>query len=372
MLTTNSDFISGRNQPDNRRQLIMPLNVNFSESAITALALAKVGNPIREEPLLVSKNLCKFNDREADLLTTCFLKPFRSLDLHQLDGERGPQDNPLFRIATQVFNQDAPLIDAASEIAGHLYATSNHPNIKSGDLCISLVDGIIIGGHAVKGLCLIKSEMKVPFLQIRENGGDLTLKTQEGISPDKVDKGCLILDYQSEDGYAVYLFDKSGHTHFWNHEFAGAIAVRNEEYLTKRYGEMCVEFAKSGMPETVNEEKRLEVANNALAYLNEANQFEIDDFTESFGGPKMVEEISEFKEQFENETGVELEDSFEISKPEARKAKKKLKGRVRVDTGAEVVFSSAFIDQSHRYLERGYDQAKGMKYMKIFFSHELH
>ena len=349
----------------------MPLSINFSEADITSLALAKVGNPIREEPLLVSRNLCKLNDSESILLTSCFLKPFRSLELHQLDGARGPQDNTLYRIATSIFNQDVNLIEAASDIAGHLYTTSNHPNIKAGDLCISVIDGIIIGGHAVKGLCMIKSEMKVPFLQITEKDGDLTLRTQEGISPDKIDKGCLILDFQSEDGYAVYLFDKSGHTHFWNHDFAGAHPVRNEEYMTKRYGEMAVEFAKTGLPEAVNEEKRLEAANNALAYLNEAKEFDLDDFKEAFGGPKLAEDVTSFKEQFEEETGANLDDGFEISKPEARKAKKKLKGRMRLDTGAEVLFSSAFIDQSHRYFERGYDDTKGMKYMKIYFSREV-
>ena len=117
----------------------MSISVNFNEACLTTLALAKVGNPLRGEPLLTSKKLCQFDDEEADLLTACFLKSFKSLELHKLRGERGPGSNPLFEYASAVFSNPGQLLDASAEIAKHLYAKSHHPNIKSGDLCISLI-----------------------------------------------------------------------------------------------------------------------------------------------------------------------------------------------------------------------------------------
>ena len=347
------------------------LSVSFSEAGLSTLSLAKIGNPLRGEPLLTSKNLCHFADEEADLLTTCFLKSFKSLEQHRLDGDRGPDSNPMFEYASAVFEKPEELLGAGTEIAKHLYAKSHHPNIKSGDLCISLIEGIIVGGEAVQGLCIIKSESKVPFLQISEQEGDLTLTTQEGIYPDKIDKGCLIVNHKRDEGYLVYLFDKSGSTQFWARDFAGAVPVRDEDYLTKRFGELCVDFAHKGMPAETKEERRMEVANKALTYLNDSEEFKIDEFEQALEEPELIEKFSAYKEHFEDETGAELQDEFTVSKAEAKKAKSKLKGKVKLDSGAELRFSSAFIDQSENLLERGFDEGKGMKFVKIYFGEEL-
>ena len=349
----------------------MSIPVNFNEAGLTSLALAKVGNPLRGEPLLTSKSLCQFDDDEADLLTACFLKSFKSLELHKLSGERGPGSNPIFEYASAVFSNPEELLDASSEIAKHLFAKSHHPNIKSGDLCISLIEGIIVKGEATRGLCIIKSENKVPFLQVSEYEGDLVLTTQHGIYPDKIDKGCLVINHGKDEGFVVYLFDKSGNTHFWNRDFAGAVPVRDEDYLTKRFGELCVNFAQKGLPEGINEEQRMTVAGKAIDYMNNNNEFEIRDFEQSLDDPELIDQFTKFREDYGQETGTVIEDQFNLSAPEARKAKKKLKGKLKLDTGAELLLSSAFIDQADDLLERGYDKEKEMNFLKIYFDKQL-
>lgn len=349
----------------------MSISANFNESRLTTLALAKVGNPLRNEPLLTSKALCRFDDDEADLLTTCFLKSFKSLELHQLKGTRGPESNPLFEYASAVFKNPEELLTASAEIAKHLYAKSHHPNIKSGDLCISLIEGIIVKGQTTQGLCIIKSENKVPFLQVSEHDGDLMLTTQHGIYPDKIDKGCLIVNHGADDGFVVYLFDKSGSTHFWNRDFAGAVPVRDEDYLTKRFGQLCVDFAQRGLPEGANEERRMAVAGKALGYLSDNKEFELSDFEQSLEDPELIDQFTHFRKNYGKETGTVLEDQFSVSAPEAKKAKRQLKGRLKLDTGAELRLSSAFIDQAETLLERGYDEDKEMNYLKIYFDRQL-
>jgi hypothetical protein len=349
----------------------MSISVNFNEACLTTLALAKVGNPLRGEPLLTSKRLCQFDDEEADLLTTCFLKSFRSLELHKLSGERGPGSNPLFEYSSAVFSNPGQLLDASAEIAKHLYAKSHHPNIKSGDLCISLIEGIIVRGEATRGICIIKSENKVPFLQVSEHDGDLILTTQHGIYPDKIDKGCLLINHGKDEGFVVYLFDKSGNTHFWNRDFAGAVPVRNEDYLTKRFGELCVNFAQKGLPEGINEERRMAVAGKAIDYMNNNSEFEISEFEQSLADPELIDQFTQFRENYGEETGTVIEDQFNISAPEARKARRKLKGKLKLDTGAELLLSPAFIDQADHLLERGYDEEKEMHFLKIYFDKQL-
>ena len=62
----------------------MSLTLNFRKAKLSAMSLAKVGNPVRNEPFQTSQSLCRFNEDETELLTHCFLKSFHSLELHQL------------------------------------------------------------------------------------------------------------------------------------------------------------------------------------------------------------------------------------------------------------------------------------------------
>ena len=349
----------------------MSLAVNFSEAQLGAMALAKVGNPSREEPLQTSKTLCHFQDEEAELLTHCFLKSFKSLELHQLHHHTAVESNELFGYTTAIFEDPACLLEEGANIARHLHAQSNHPNIKAGDLCVAVVEDILIAGEKTRALCIIKSESKVPFLQISVVDGDLKLSTQQGIYPDKIDKGCLILDHNRTIGYSVYLFDKSGNTNFWNREFVGAVPVKTDDFLTRRYSELCVDFSQKGLPDEARQEERMEVAKRAIDYISEAEDFNIDEFREvALKDPATIEQFDLFKDEFEEETGTELEENFTVSKPEAAKAKKKLRGKMKLDVGVELKFSSGFIDQADALMEKGFDESKHMQFVKIYFHQE--
>ena len=349
----------------------MSLAVNFSEASLGAMALAKVGNPSRDEPLQTSKTLCHFQDEEAELLTHCFLKSFKSLELHQLHHHTAVESNEMFGYATKIFEDPGCLLEEGANISRHLHAQSNHPNIKAGDLCMSMVSDILVAGEKVEALCLIKSESKVPFLQIAVVDGDLRLSTQQGIYPDKIDKGCLILNHNKSIGYSVYLFDKSGNTNFWNREFVGAVPVKTDDYLTRRYSELCVDFAQKGLPEEAKQEERMDVAKRAIDYISDSEDFSMDEFREvALKDPATIEQFDLFKDEFEEETGTELEDKFTVSKGEAAKAKKKLRGKMKLDVGVELKFSSGFIDQADSLLEKGFDEAKHMNYVKIYYHEE--
>lgn len=353
----------------------MSLTARFNKAQLSTLALAKIGNPLRDEPLQTSRHLCRFKPEDAALLTHCFLKSFRSLDLHQLYHHSSLAKNELHAYATAIFENEDSLLDQGTLIAKHLYAKSHHPNIKSGDLCIALLKNIGLGGRDdVQALSIIKSESKEAFLQISEHDGDLVLSTQQGIYPDKIDKGCLIINYSGEDGYWVYLFDKSGgNTQFWNRDFVGAQPVKSPEYLTRRYGELCVAFAEKGLPEDLGQEDRAEVAQTAIRYLNESEQFDEQEFKKATFSdePELIEKFDEFKSAYEKDRGQELETRFPVSREAAEKVKRRMKSRLRLDVGADITFSSAFLHGAKELLERGHDEERAMDYVKIYYYREL-
>lgn len=351
----------------------MSLSLHFRKARLSSMSLAKVGNPMRNEPFQTSKSLCRFDDEEAELLTHCFLKSFRSLELHQLFHHTAVESNELFQYATAIFQDNDQLLEQGEMIARHLHAKSNHPNIKSGDLCVALINNVVVGGETVQALSIVKSESKVPFLQISERNGDLVLTTEQGIYPEKIDKGCLIVNAGRADGYYVYLFDKSGgNTHFWVRDFVGAKPVTDDDYLTRRYSELCVAFAEKGLPEDARQEERMEVASRAINYLNETEEFDLDDFqAKALADADRIERFNIFKEDYEQEKSGPLREKFTVSKKEAEKAGNRLKSRMKLDVGVTMQFSSGFIHEAERFLERGYDEDKMMEFVKIYFHREV-
>lgn len=351
----------------------MAVSVNFTDAELSGMALAQIGNPLRQEGLRTSKNLCKISDEDAELLTLCFLKPFKSLELHKLEHPDGLDSNPLHRSVSRIFeNPEANLIEGSADIARHLYSNSNHPNIKSGDLCVAHLTNMMVDGEKTDALSIIKSESKVPFLQVTATGEDLQLTTQHGIYPDKIDKGCLIVNHGKADGYKVYLFDKSGNAQFWRCEFVNASPVQDNDYLTRRYSEMCVAFANSDTDDESMREERFDVAKKAVSYLTEAETFDMDDFSEvALVEPKVSEDFKAFKSAYEEEkVGKPLEESFVVSKKEAKKAERKINGRMQLDVGVDLKFSTGFQKSAEQFMEKGFDEEKRMKFVKIYYHAE--
>src|SRR5262249_21933745 len=144
----------------------MSVKLSYNSAVTTQLVLAKVGNPQREEPLQTSKEVCTVAPEDRELLSGLFLKPFRNLIAHKFTHHSDLEKNEVYSLAHTVFKAPGKLLKSGCDIARRLYSKSNHPNIKSGDLCIALVDGIEIEGESANALCILKSESVAPFLSI--------------------------------------------------------------------------------------------------------------------------------------------------------------------------------------------------------------
>lgn len=350
----------------------MALTVKFTRARIQGLALARLGNPLRSGVLQTSKELCHYDASEAELLTHCFLKPFRVMDEHRFHHEVALEQNRVYQYAKAVFSDTGSLLENAAKIAKRLFEKSDHPNIKPGDLCVSVVDGLVVNGKLTSALCIVKCENTVPFLQISVENGDLHLMTHQGIYPDKIDKGCLVFNDQEDEGYSVLVFDKGGADPlFWNRQFLGVVPRTNDDFLTKRYSELCMEFAKRGLPESTSQESRYQLANRAVNYLVDADEFDRESFeSKALKEPKLIDQFQDFKTDYEEDNGFTLDDRFTVAKDIATKAKKRLKGTLKLDTGAEIRFKSDFIDEADTLFEQGFDDARGMRYVKILFNEE--
>jgi hypothetical protein len=360
----------------------MSAKIRFTSATATGLVLAKVGHPQRDEPLQTSKEVFKIEEKDQEALSAIFLKPFKNLTAHRFSHHSSLDQHEMNAYAAAIFASDEGLLEKGCDIAKRLYAKSNHPNIKSGDLCISLIKDIDIDGQLTQGLCILKSESVVPFLSISTRDGDLELHTEQGINPEKIDKGCLILNHLASKGYYVLTFDRSGSdSRFWVRDFLGVIPITDSPFLTNKYANMAVAFMEKEKKESPKAAvadddappwDTSNAARDAITYFEEKDKFSLQEFEEQvLKTPEAKAKFAEHRSKVEEEQGHRLEDSFEISKKDVTKAKNKIKTVMKLDTGAEVRLKPALAAKPDAVLEHGFDEGKKMKFIKIYFNEDL-
>lgn len=374
----------------------MSVKIRFTSAAATRLVLAKIGNPQREEPLQTSKEVFEVSEDDRAMLTGIFLKPFKNLAGYRFNHHSSLDQHEMNACAKAIFESTDGLLEKGCDIAKRLYSKSNHPNIKSGDLCISYVEDVEVNGELTQALCILKSESVVPFLSISTKDGDLQLQTEHGINPEKIDKGCLIINHNKNKGFHVLTFDRSGSdSRFWVRDFLGVVAVTDSPFLTKGYADMAVAFVKQeekAKKETKKQQQQAEeteggtavavddtppwettsAAQDAIAYFEEKEHFSLQEFEEQvLRTPEAKQKFQAHKAKVEEEQGQRFEDSFAISKKDVNKAKKRIGTVVKLDTGVEIHVKPAFTTQPEPVLERGFDEEKGMKFIKVFFNEDL-
>lgn len=351
----------------------MSLHIRFNTASVTSLVLAKVGNPQRDEGMQTSKAAYKVGDDDRETLTALFLKPFKNLAPHRFFHHSSLDHHEMNQLCGDIFSAPGKLHKKGCEIAKRLHAKSNHPNIKSGDLCISLVDDIEIEGEVTQAICILKSESVVPFLSISAEDGDLKLHTEHGINPEKIDKGALILNHWPQRGYCVLTFDRAGaDARFWVREFLGVQAVTDSAFLTRTFADMAVSAVKHDLDETIPPEDQSHAARDVIAYFDGHEHFDLDDFEKKvLKTPDAQARFADQRTKLEEDHGQPLETTFEISPKDIKKVMRRAGAVIKLDTGVEIHIKPAAPDQPAPALERGYDDKRDMKFIKVFFNEDL-
>ncbi|MEO5712498.1 MAG: nucleoid-associated protein [Luteolibacter sp.] len=359
----------------------MSAKIRFTSATATGLVLAKVGHPQRDEPLQTSKEVFKIAEEDQETLSAIFLKPFKNLTAHRFSHHSSLDQHEMNAYSAAIFAADDGLLEKGCDIAKRLYAKSNHPNIKSGDLCISLIKNIDIDGELTQGLCILKSESVVPFLSISTRDGDLELHTEQGINPEKIDKGCLILNHLATKGYYVLTFDRTGSdSRFWVRDFLGVVPITDSPFLTNKYANMAVAFLEKEKKEAPKKAADDDTppwdasssARDAITYFEEKENFSLQEFEEQvLKSPEAKAKFAEHRNMVEQEQGHKLDDSFEISKKDVTKAKNKIKTTMKLDTGIEIRLKPAVATEPDKFLEHGFDDARNMKFIKVFYREDL-
>ena len=81
----------------------MAVSIRFSKAETAGVVLAKVGNPLRDEPLETSREVCRIAEADRDLLTRLLLKPFKSLTGYSFYHHSSVSKNETYTCARAIF-----------------------------------------------------------------------------------------------------------------------------------------------------------------------------------------------------------------------------------------------------------------------------
>ena len=145
----------------------------------------------------------------------------------------------------------------------------------------------------------------------------------------------------------------------------------DDSVLTNQVADLAVSFlqgdegAISGEDESAVPEKTM-AANRAMNFFENRDHFSMQEFEEEVlsRDPEMVARFKKYKADYE-EKNQPLSDDFEITAEELTKVRRKVGGVMKFDTGIEVRLLPDFQESA---LERGYDEAREMGYLKVYFN----
>jgi len=200
--------------------------MEIGEARVKSVILHKVGNRLREESLILAEECISITEDIANILLYGYLRGIvRSNNLFTLFHETDVTLNDLSHHISNFASEKIDFIELSKRLATHLYSSTHHPNIASGDLFIILFDNIKINDKYSSAIGIYKVESQQQYLSAHSENGTQQLEVIQGINPELIDKGALIIG----DSNQIYVVDRlSNRTKYWIEDFLKAKQIPNE------------------------------------------------------------------------------------------------------------------------------------------------
>lgn len=325
---------------------------------IEAATIQIVGNKTRGEGLSSAYTLADVSDCN-DFLVQLIEKSFPMDDLKCFTYIESLELNPVYQFVSKIFDDREEFLKQSVNIATFLYDQSVHPNIRSGELYVLLMQ-CEYKRNTLEAIAILKSEKKDPFLATDNDGRDITVRTIYGTGLKGLDKGCLILNTDRENGYLVGTIDNTNNgsdAQYWTESFLHVTNCEDDYHQTVRLMDMCKGFVKqqSELEGAIMAKKAADIfaSGETLPVESLANMICQDE--------KQKEEFAAFRQSFEEEHGCFSEEVNVVKKAAIRKPVTKLTTlKLGSDFEVKVLNPSAKI-------EGGIDPDSGKNYYKLFY-----
>ena len=356
----------------------MPYFLDFETAQIGQIMAHRLGNKAREEGFLASRQSLELS---PDLQESLIQHLQESLDFDacfRFDHEENLDLNAVYTYAKDFFQNRRDLADCSLALLQHLYNCSDHPQVKPGEFYVCPIEEILFEDEICKALALFKAETQTRVLSLQvEADGQVGLETNWGTDLSRLDKACLILDTQSQDGLRIFnLKLKQSEAKYWKDEFLRLSQVLDAAAKTQACLQVCKTYAKNLLDDTEDKQAQISFLNKSLQYFEQEESFDLEQFAQTVFDqePQRADDFKSYTKDYQSKQGFDkikpddegLEHFF-IAPDKVKKAKRSLKTLIQLDTQIEIKLQDGSAEQ---YLEKAFDEEKQMYYYKVYFKQE--
>lgn len=328
---------------------------------IKAATIQIVGNKTRGEGLSSASSLADVSG-SSDFLNKLIEKSFTMDDLKCFSYIESVELNPVYQFASKIFDDNEAFLKQSVNMATYLYDQSVHPNIRSGELYVLLLE-CEYKKNAIEAIAILKSEKKDPFLATDNDGREISVKTIYGTGMKGLDKGCLILNVDKENGYIVGTVDNTnngGDAQYWTDSFLHVSDCDDDYHQTVKLMDMCKGFVKQQY--VISDIERAIAAKRTADVFATGDTIQVDALADIIcQDEKQKQEFTAFRESFEQQNGGFAAEVNLVKKAALRKPVNKMTTlKLGLDFEVKVLNPEAKI-------EGGVDKKSGKKYYTLYY-----
>ena len=339
------------------------------KSALKYVIVHIVGNKSFNENVIYSASETILDEDLSGVLNMYYLQSFKTEKYYQLCHESDLVLNEVYIYVSKIFDEPEQLYEQSVNLAKHLYEQSTHPRIKGGEFYTVYFKDCIFDGETLDAVGLFKSENKETFLKVLRENGSFNLVSDKGINIKKLDKGCLIFNKDRENGYVVAVVDntnKGVEAQYWIDDFLH-VRQRKDEYAnTQNFMALAKNFVIKELPKEfeVSKADQIDLLNKSLHFFKEKETFDINDFAhEVIAQPEVIERFHQYKQEYEDQSDIVIDNQFEISESACKKQQRSYKRVINLDKKIQIVIAG-----NRQNIEQGKDD-RG-KFYKVYYTDE--
>ncbi len=352
--------------------------IDFSRAELMHFILHYVGNKGLGEELTLSKECFEFKDDFVkETVLRYFQTPFKTDIFHQFKNKSVPiaigiDLKDVKALSEGIFNSRKSFIKNSGVIAEHLYNQSMHPKIKGGEFYVCYFKDVVVEGELCDAIGCFKTENKETYLKVFQHVETFDVDTDTGININKLDKGVLIYNTEAKKGYKLSIIDTGSKTAeyatYWEHDFLNATLKENAYFHTSNFMESCRGFCEEILTadNNVAKQDQMMMLNKSTSYFKERDNFKVKDFEkEVMVEPELIKAFKDYRKDFNDRLDLTAIDEFEVSPTAVKKNQKYMRSVIKLDKNFHL-----YIHGRHDYVERGFDETKGLKFYKLFYVNE--
>lgn len=347
--------------------------IDFSRAQLTHFAIHFVGNKALGEELTCSSQVIEFKDDFVkETLLRYFLSPFKTDIYYRFKGKVDVSLASVANISEDLFGTRKDFVKLSQQAARLLHDQSMHPKIKGGEFYVCFFKDAIVDGELCDCVGYFKTENKETFLKVYQNQEDFDIDCDNGINIHKLDKGCLVFNTDKKNGYKLSIIDTNNRVAecalYWEEDFLNATIKPNGYYHTKNFIDTSRGFCEEVLTEAnnVKKEDQMMMLNKSTAYFKDKDNFSLKDFEKDIlVQPEVIEAFRDYRTDFNKRMDLTAVDDFEVSQTAVKKNARYMKSVVKLDKNFHV-----YIHAKHEYVERGFDEERGLKYYKLYYINE--